>query len=344
MEQEVLNALPLLDEKGELNQVGYAKKLIADYQRNAIKANKFRIKEWDYYLIYNGHYGLALTIADNSYMGLMSASFLDFDHKNETTKSVMTFMPLGKTNFPNTSVKGDVSFKNKAIDISFENDGVKRILKCDYPNFKDGKTLSAKVTLSEVPQDSMVIITPYKEDKKAFYYNQKINCLRAQGEFTIGDDKYSFLPEDSFGGLDWGRGVWTYDNVWYWGSASGLVNNEKFGFNLGYGFGDTTKASENMLFYQGKASKLDRVTFNIPKDENGKEEYLKPWKFTSNDGRFEMDFKPILNRKACTNALVILSDQNQVFGYFTGKAILDDGKVIEVKDFLGFAEKVRNKW
>ena len=28
----------------------------------------------------------------------------------------------------------------------------------------------------------------------------------------------------------------------------------------------------------------------------------------------------------------------------SGKAILDDGREIEIKDFMGFAEKVRNKW
>ena len=36
--------------------------------------------------------------------------------------------------------------------------------------------------------------------------------------------------------------------------------------------------------------------------------------------------------------------QHQVFGYFSGKAILDNGTVVEFKDFLGFAEKVHNKW
>jgi hypothetical protein len=35
---------------------------------------------------------------------------------------------------------------------------------------------------------------------------------------------------------------------------------------------------------------------------------------------------------------------HQVFGLFSGKAILDDGTEIIIKDRLGFAEKVRNKW
>jgi hypothetical protein len=81
------------------------------------------------------------------------------------------------------------------------------------------------------------------------------------------------------------------------------------------------------------------VTFHI--DES---DYLKPWKFTSNDGRFEMDFEPILDRYGKFNFLVIKSEQHQVFGNFTGRIILDDGSVLNVNRFLGFAEDVYNRW
>lgn len=53
---------------------------------------------------------------------------------------------------------------------------------------------------------------------------------------------------------------------------------------------------------------------------------------------------PILDRSAYTSYGFLMSDQHQVFGYFDGKAVLDDGEVIEIKHLLGFAEKVRNKW
>ncbi|HPE90369.1 MAG TPA: DUF2804 family protein [Spirochaetales bacterium] len=38
------------------------------------------------------------------------------------------------------------------------------------------------------------------------------------------------------------------------------------------------------------------------------------------------------------------SVQHQVFGEFTGKAVLDDGQAIRVDRFLGFAEDVLNWW
>ena len=78
------------------------------------------------------------------------------------------------------------------------------------------------------------------------------------------------------------------------------------------------------------------------KEENAyvkKEIYCKPWKFTSSDGRFEMDFLPILDRSACLDYKLIVSDQHQVFGRMSGMAVLDDGTKIEIKDVLCFAEK-----
>ena len=190
----------------------------------------------------------------------------------------------------------------------------------------------------------MFTSTPVTKDApKAFYYNQKINCLQAEGVVRFDEREYLFSPATSFGVLDWGRGVWTYENTWYWGSASGIQQGRSFGFNIGYGFGDTSAASENMLFCDGIAHTLSQVTFNIP-IKDGKEDYMKPWTFTSDDKRFEMDFVPIIDRASCTDVKLICSDQHQVFGRYTGKAVLDSGEVIQVKDMIGFAEKVHNKW
>ena len=151
----------------------------------------------------------------------------------------------------------------------------------------------------------------------------------------MGDTHYEFKASDSFGVLDWGRGVWTYDNTWYWSSASGLIDGKCFGFNLGYGFGDTSAATENMLFYEGRAHKLDQVRFAIP---------MSAWTFSSSDGRFEARFEPLMDRADRISIGPLLSDQHQVFGKFNGKAVLDDGTEILMKDFFGFAEKVHNKW
>ena len=102
-QHEIFSVAPLLDENGNLREPGWARKPLPQYHRADIKASPLRIKEWDYYLITDGHIGLALTIADNGYMGLDSISFLDFDERWQITKSPMRMMPMGKTKLPESS-------------------------------------------------------------------------------------------------------------------------------------------------------------------------------------------------------------------------------------------------
>ena len=97
---EITERHDLLDGKGRLTEPGYAKSLILNYDRSAIKAPRHRIKEWDYYLVTAPGLAVALTIDDNSYMGLVSASFLDFKNRRERTVSPMFWLPFGKTGFP----------------------------------------------------------------------------------------------------------------------------------------------------------------------------------------------------------------------------------------------------
>ncbi len=341
MQHEITKPIPLLDAKGDLTEPGYAKRRLPVYRRADIRAGALRIKEWDYYLIGNGRFALALTIADNGYMGLDSVSLIELEENWEITQSPMSVLPRGKVKLPESSASGVSEHAGREHRLCFSVlGGGRRLLTAHMDSFGDKGALEAYVELFDEPEESMVICTPFNKPGH-FYFNQKINCMRARGWVSCGGRTWTFDPADSFAVLDWGRGVWTYHNTWYWGSASYLADGVPFGWNIGYGFGDTSAASENMLFYDGKAHKLSQVRFHIPCDEK---DFLSPWKFTSDDGRFEMDFVPTLDRASCTDLKLIKSDQHQVFGRFTGRAVLDDGRVIEVKDFPGFAEKVENKW
>ena len=346
--QHKLSPGKLLNEKGHLNEAGYATSLVKAYCRADIKAPALRIKEWDYYLIYNDHFAIALTMDDNAYMSMLSASFIDFTVPGETTVSPIGVMPMGKVNLPASSASGvskwTIPDKKHHADFTFTVENGVRKLQCKMESFRGGKPFVCDIVLTDEPRDSMVIATPFHGAPKAFYYNQKIVGMRASGSVSVDGKLYTLDPKETFGMLDWGRGVWTYENTWYWGAGHGQVDGHVVGFNIGYGFGDTSKASENMIFVDGVAHKLEGITFNIPKKTDGTDDFMSPWTFTSTDGRFEMDFVPIIDRASCTDVKLICSDQHQVFGRFTGKMVLDDGTEIKLRDFVGFAEKVHNKW
>ena len=336
---EVTSRQLLLDEAGELREPGWSRSLVQKYDRSMIKAPKWRIKEWDYYLVLSDRFAGAFTISDDGYIGLQSASLLKFgERKEQITKTILNPFPMGKTNLPSDSSEGITEYKDRQIHMRFSAGKNARRIRCLYRDFHDGKPLRCDILLRQPEMDTMVIATPW-DRKHAFYYNQKINCMRASGYIEYDGERFEFDPKTDFGTLDWGRGVWTYDNTWYWGSGNADIEGNSFGFNIGYGFGNTFAATENVIFWNGKAHKLDDITFHIPENS-----YMDPWRFSSSDGRFEMDFVPVLDRAAKLDFKAVVSDQHQVFGRMSGKAVQDDGTVIPVKDVMCFAEKVHNRY
>ena len=236
---------------------------------------------------------------------------------------------------------GEITFTSKKISLHFSSHKGQRTLRFASPLLDGpyGRGIEAELQLATPPQESLTIATSWAEDRRAFYYNSKFNCLPASGRFRFGEKVFVLDPQRDLGVLDWGRGVWTRDNTWYWGSASGYLDGVPFGFNLGYGFTDRSPASETLLLYDGIGHKLDQVYFHFDPSD-----WLKPWKVSSNDKRLTLNFRPAVDRNSLADFWLIRSEQHQVFGYFSGTAVLDDGRVLQLKDFPGFAEEVKNLW
>ena len=336
---EVTETHPLLDARGNLAEPGWSRSLLQKYDRSQIKAPKWRIKEWDYYIVLSDKFAGAFTISDDGYIGLQSVSLLSFEGRPwEHTETILNTFPMGKFKLPPDSSAGETVYEDKRLQMRFEAGNGTRHITCHFERFWNDKPFDCDIVLQQPPMDSMVIATPWDKEAR-FYYNQKINCMRASGWMEYDGVRYEFDPAKDFGTLDWGRGVWTYDNTWFWGSGNADLGGNAFGFNIGYGFGNTKAASENVLFYDGRVHKLDDVTFHIP--ESG---YMDPWTFSSSDGRFEMEFVPVLDRAAKIDFKVLVSDQHQVFGRMSGRAVLDSGTVLNIRDVVCFAEKVHNRY
>ena len=346
MQNEIINTITIPDECGRIVTPGWARSELFRYERANMKACWYRKKEWDYYLFTNESFGVAFTISDLGYIGLLSASFIDLKEGTEHTESDLVVFPAGKKFGLGATVKdAHAECHTKRLDLVFKRVGDKqRKIICDFRNFDGDKSLTAELDVFGPDMDAMYIATPWKERETAFYYNCKMNCLAVSGTVVYGDRVLRMDRMNSLGVLDWGRGIWTYDNTWYWGTGSGMLGNEAFGFNLGYGFSDRSAATENCVFYQGRIHKLEDIDFGIPLDENGHEKYMDTWHITSSDGRFDAQFKPILDRSAFMDFKLIISDQHQVFGRMSGYTVLDDGTKLEFTDFICALEKVRNKY
>jgi len=343
MQNEITKIMPLLDAAGILSEAGWARQPFWQYQRSSIQAPWHRIKEWDYYYALSDDLqkGIAITVSDLSYAAFIAVCWLDFASGEFNQAEVVIPLSRGRLGLDEDSESSHVVYEHKDLSLDYQVIAGVRKLKVSAPNLTHGQGcgLQAELTFKDQIQDSLNIASRWSEQPKAFYYNRKINCVSVTGQVTAGDKAYELTADNAIGGLDWGRGVWTYRNRWYWASANGHVNGVPFGLNLGYGFSDRSCASENVIFYDGTAHKLTEIEFPFDLSD-----YSAPWQSESSDGRLKIHFTPILDRHSRSNLLIIRSEQHQVFGHFSGSFQLDSGESIEFDRILGFAEDVYNRF
>ncbi len=344
MQTELSKPGSLLDDNGQLTQVGWARHqfLECNLERARFYRLKpfqfFRMKRWDYYAVFTPRRFFSATIADLGYAGNIFVYTLDFSTGELHEEGLVIPLSNGIL-LPRNSHSGDSHFENDKARLDFRLNGEVRHLSVSWPGFKDGRGIEAEIDLScPNGHESMTIVIPI--GKNRFYYNRKINCMPASGSIRYGDDVETLTPDTCLGSLDWGRGVWEYKSFWNWASASGfLPDGSTIGLNLGSGFGDTSAATEDAFILNGTIHKLGKVTF-----EYDHQDYMKPWKFREEAGRLNLDFIPFVDRTAITNLGIIFSEVHQMFGRYSGEVVTDGGDIIQIHELIGFAEEHHARW
>ena len=141
-QHEVTRVQPLLDSQGCVNEPGWARSLVWQYERKKIKAPGFRIKEWDYYLVTNDHFGAAFTISDLGYLGMISVSVLNFDEGWHHTETILVPLTMGRLHLGSHSDFGNANFKNNRVHLKYSMVFDRRKIQCHFKKFKDGKDLN----------------------------------------------------------------------------------------------------------------------------------------------------------------------------------------------------------
>lgn len=323
---------------------GYAYDMVFDFDRNLVKKG-MRLKEWDFYQIQSGRYVVQVTIGHISFAQNVQLTLLDLEEgKFHTTGIVKLFK--GKKSMdmpPDPSVDNEIHYVDikKNVDLHYVTKGKERHLYGSIIS-KDKVKFELDVILTrQEKHDAMVINTPFNDSFYHFYLNYKISNLIPKGTFKMGDFELKFNPKKDFGLLDWGRGVWPFKEIWYWGQVNDYLSDGRMiSLNLGYGFGNLSAASENMLFLNGKAHKLGRLYIenDVTKD------YMADWVIKSPDNKINLVMKTIYDRYSNTDFKLIYMKCHQVFGRYYGKVELEDGTIIELTGQLGFFERSNNQW
>lgn len=317
--------VPLMT-NGKLNS-GYSFHLYHQYSGKG----KRRLKEWDFYQISNDQYVLQMTMGHVSYCGNVAATL--FSLKDGTRYSVGSFplFPKKKLNLPtNGELPHKVFYSDKKLTMCF--DVAENQRKLTLTTQDNSAAVSVLLTNCGLDKHKTVVAIPF-EKRGQFYLNYKENCFVANADVRFGD--FSVKMTNAFGLLDWGRGVWPFKHSWTWGNGSTMIDGIPFGFNIGWGFGDTSCGTENMFFYNNKAYKLGNVTRTSNSDGSVT--------FRDEEGLFDMTATPLYDNFTTTKVLWVNNSCHQVFYNFSGKVIVD-GNELNVPPFVAFCEDAENRW
>lgn len=344
MEQLITKPGELLDPDGSLITRGWSPQPLLDSNLEKAKfytlkfLQPMRLKRWDYYGLTTDKYYFSFTVSDIGYLGMIFVYVIDFENKKMHEETIAVPFANG-VKIARNSQDGITEFKSNKVQLSFFAKNDQRKLSIRWKNFQDGKDLNAELEFALLAShESMNIVIPI-EDKR-FYFNRKINCMPVNGWVEYLGERLEIIPEKALGNLDWGRGVWAYESFWVWASASGFTSDGlRIGLNMGYGFGDTSAASENAFIIDGKIHKIGKLTFEYNPDN-----FMQPWKMESEDKRIQLTFTPFLERTATTDVKLLYSEVHQMFGRYEGNLVADDGTTIEIINLVGFAEEHHARW
>ncbi len=305
-----------------------------DYDKKLVKSR--RLKEWDFYQIhFDGRYVLQLTLGHVSYATQACATIIDLatGDKHQICKIAPAKLSF-KRNMPtNPETAHILQYFSRNLHVQFElTDKFRRLsFTC---NDLVGVRAEINLMLTNVnkAKDKMVIATPFDKPKQ-WYLNYKENCFVVNGYARIEDVCYQI--NNGFGVLDWGRGVWPYKHSWVWGNGGTVVDGKRFGFNIGWGFGNTEYATENMFFVDNKAYKLGEVQEIVLGDN---------YRYVDENNRFDFTVEPIYDNYTKLNMLWVHNKCHQIFGKWTGHVVLDDGTKLAIPPFTAFCEHATNKW
>lgn len=334
MQNQIVEKTKLLDKKGHLIQKGYATKMNFIYNKENVKSFPLKLKEWNFYQFIKDTYSLQLTIGHVSYACSINATLIDLKTGKRHEIGAFKLLKTPSLDY-NPEENSYNEYKDDNLFMSFEVSEGKRILTVEGKNEKY-KNVEIRLDVeNDINNEKMVIATPFKK-KKQFYLNYKENYYKVFGYVRFDEQEVNF--DNATGLIDWGRGVWPYSHEWFWGNLTSFIDNVPFGFNIGWGFGDLSNATENMFFYNKKAYKLGHL--KVTRNENN---YMEPWHLIDENEDMELFFTPLYDNYTFNKILFVNTHCDQVYGYFNGY-IKVDGKKIEFNNILAFIEHAVNKW
>ncbi len=335
IKKEIKEKISLCDENGDLNfeSAGWSR---FPYHIGNLKGRFGRKKRWDYWAVTTQDLLFSVTAANLDYASTGFSYLYDRKTGRFAEKTVMNFLPR-RFEMPLTPV-GRISLHHSDMQITVDAEENQVLLKASSENF-GGKKLDAEIQVKRpAGLESLNVVVPW--DKRTFQYTSKQHCMPAEGTVRWGDEVFDFISDKAYAVLDFGRGIWPYRSSWNWAAFTGRSGADIIGLNMGSKWTDGTGMNENGIILNGRLYKIfEEIIFDYDPSD-----FMKPWNLRTEDrDGVHLQFRPLYDRKAETNALLIQSSVHQLFGEYFG-TVNADGRTLRIEGLFGWAEEHFARW
>ncbi|MGW8483531.1 DUF2804 domain-containing protein [Microbacterium sp. NPDC055903] len=334
-EREITDPVVLTTASGDLNPaaLGWTRRPLHDTSGIPDRRRWGRNKRWEYWNAMTPTHIVAMTVSCIDYLSLNSLWVLDRATGVEIEKTTLS-PGAGAATLPASLGDGPATARvaGLTIDVDEQEGGTRLRAQSDRVRVD---------ILAERPagHESLGVVVPWRRGRsiRHFQYTAKDVARPARGELSVDGVRHP-VEEDAWAVLDHGRGRWPYRVHWNWAAGSGVAEGRRIGLQLGSKWTDGSGATENALVIDGRLSKISEelVWDYTPGD------WMRPWRVHGDTA--DLTFAPFHHRHARTNALVITTRTDQLFGVWTGWVKDDSGAKVLVDGIEGWAEDVLNRW
>lgn len=335
IEREITESVSLTNAAGGVNveALGWTRTPLHDTSGIPDRRHWGRNKRWEYWAIMTPTHIIALTISCIDYLSLHSVWVYDRTTGAEIDTTVLS--PGGRSaTLPASLGAGPARARTRKLTLDIEElDGATR-LRGTAPR------VSFDITAARPDgHESLGVVVPWRrgDSIRRFQYTVKDVARPAHGTLTV-DGTTVAVPEGSWAVLDHGRGRWPYQVWWNWAAGSGVVHGRVIGLQLGSKWTDGSGSTENAVVVDGRLSKIsEELVWNYDSSD-----WMRPWHVRGANA--DLTFTPFHNKHSRTNALLIATRTDQLFGTWSGWILDSSGERVSVDGIEGWAEDVLNRW
>ena len=285
-----------------------------------------RTKRWEYWGVVTPRHIVGVVISSLDYAGVHSLYVLDRETGRELTPESVVPLARGAA-LPPVCEAGTAYARGKDLEITVAQQPEHTSIRARA----QGVALDLRVGPGG---ESLGVVVPWS--RRRFQYTVKDLGRPVEGTITVGGVEHAVSPADSFAVLDHGRGRWPYSMTWNW--AAGSRPGGDLGIQLGGRWTEGTGQTENGLFVGGRLHKIhEELIWTYDR-----EDWTAPWLIEGE--RVSVRLTPFHERVARTNLLVVAGETHQCFGTFSGWAVDDHGRRVDLDGLVGWAEEARNRW